>query len=280
MKPINTHVQTTKIALFCGQERRYLRTLQQAIRANVLSVDIPIVVTPVAISPSSSDSISTPPKPPKSKKKHSPQPVSSQPVSSQLVSSQPVSSTTYLSLAPVMNEQSVHETTALITTLAEHELDWIIFTDWQTQYPDLPAMLAPLLTHYPYRILRVHPASPNLAFHTSDKQTTQDDHASNAVDGLGTDFGTDSGADSGTNPDSDPITDALTAFQENRIQKTGATIYMLTTDIQDSGIVLDTKDALIYKQDTPATLENRIHQAGEQVLVSALQRLIDGDEDW
>ena len=249
MIPTDSQTKLPQIVLFCDQKLGYLRTLQDAMRAGALEIEIPLVITPEPVAPKNMPNKNNAPKQKPGKKFQKP-------------ARSPMLTPTLLSLPPTSTDEANLET--VLSAMSRHELSWIILADWYNNLAEPPPILSYLVDAYPYRVLRVQPASPNQFFAAAIAETS--------LEGQG-----DPMLDSVLDPLTDPITSSLAAFQAKEIERTGATIYMLTADEYDSGIVLDTKDALIYKQDTPATLANRVHQAGQQVLVTSLQRLIDGD---
>lgn len=98
------------------------------------------------------------------------------------------------------------------------------------------------LRHFPYRVVNLHPALP------------------------------------GRFPGATAIADALAAFQAGQIKKTGVMVHLVPDEQVDRGPVLATEDVPIYATDTLDSLTNRMHQIEHRVLLSALARLIEGDE--
>ncbi len=56
-------------------------------------------------------------------------------------------------------------------------------------------------------------------------------------------------------------------------------VHLVPDEQVDRGPVLLTAEVPIYPSDTLETLENRMHQTEHKVLVQAIQRLVEGDED-
>lgn len=98
------------------------------------------------------------------------------------------------------------------------------------------------LQKFPYRVINLHPALP------------------------------------GQFPGTNAIERALNAYQAGTIQKTGLMVHLVPDEQVDSGPVLASEEILIYPKDTLAMLENRMHQAEHRLLVTALLRVIEGDE--
>lgn len=99
------------------------------------------------------------------------------------------------------------------------------------------------LQHFPYRVVNLHPALP------------------------------------GQFPGANGIAEAFAAFQRGEIKQTGVMVH-LVPDVQvDNGPVVATEKVPIYPHDTLETLTARIHQTEYSLLVQALNRLIEGDED-
>ncbi len=99
------------------------------------------------------------------------------------------------------------------------------------------------LQHFPYRVVNLHPALP------------------------------------GKFPGAHAIEEALAAFQADKIKQTGVMVHLVPDEAVDRGPVLETQEVPIYATDTLATLTNRIHQAEQRVLIQALRRLIQGDDE-
>jgi formyltetrahydrofolate-dependent phosphoribosylglycinamide formyltransferase len=99
------------------------------------------------------------------------------------------------------------------------------------------------LRHFPYRVVNLHPALP------------------------------------GKFPGAHAIEEAFAAFQRGEIKHTGVMVHLVPDEQVDRGPVILTAEAPIYPTDTLETLENRMHQTEHRVLVQALGRLIQGDDD-
>ena len=99
------------------------------------------------------------------------------------------------------------------------------------------------LQRFPYRVINLHPALP------------------------------------GQFPGTHAIQRAFEAFQAGAIKKTGVMVHLVPDEGVDSGPILATRDVLIYRTDTLENLEQRVHQTEHQVLIEALLRVIEGDEE-
>ncbi len=99
------------------------------------------------------------------------------------------------------------------------------------------------LQYYPYAVVNLHPALP------------------------------------GRFPGAHAIQEAYDAYQAGKIDHTGIMVHLVPDEKVDAGPVIATKDVPIYKSDTLDMLENRMHQNEHKLLVQALIRLIEGDED-
>lgn len=99
------------------------------------------------------------------------------------------------------------------------------------------------LQRFPYRVINLHPALP------------------------------------GQFPGVDAIQRAYEAYKAGKIKKTGIMVHLVPDEQVDSGPILETQDVLIYPTDSLESLEKRVHQTEHQVLVAALHRLIEGDEE-
>jgi formyltetrahydrofolate-dependent phosphoribosylglycinamide formyltransferase len=98
------------------------------------------------------------------------------------------------------------------------------------------------LRHFSYRIVNLHPALP------------------------------------GQFPGANAIEEAFAAFQAGKIKKTGVMVHLVPDEEVDRGPVVASEEAPIYATDTLESLSQRIHQVEHRVLVTALHRLIEGDE--
>lgn len=97
------------------------------------------------------------------------------------------------------------------------------------------------IRHFPYRIVNLHPALP------------------------------------GKFPGAHAIEDAWHAYQRDEIKQTGVMVHLVPDEKVDMGPVIASADVPIYPHDTLASLTKRIHQTEHQVLVGALDRLLEGD---
>lgn len=98
------------------------------------------------------------------------------------------------------------------------------------------------LSHFSYRVVNLHPALPAQF------------------------------------PGAHAIDDAFAAFQRAEIKHTGVMVHLVPDEQVDAGPVIDTEEVPIYRSDTVEMLANRMHQVEHRLLVSALRRLIEGDE--
>lgn len=98
------------------------------------------------------------------------------------------------------------------------------------------------LQAFPYRVINLHPALP------------------------------------GQFPGTNAIARAFDAYQAGTIKKTGVMVHLVPDEQVDSGPVLASEDVPIFPHDTLAMLEQRVHQMEHRLLVSALLRVIEGDE--
>ncbi len=80
-------------------------------------------------------------------------------------------------------------------------------------------------------------------------------------------------------PGAHAIEDAFVAFQRGEIKETGVMVHLVPDERVDAGPVIDSKAVTIYPQDTLEALERRIHNAEHELLVRALLRLTEGDEE-
>jgi formyltetrahydrofolate-dependent phosphoribosylglycinamide formyltransferase len=99
------------------------------------------------------------------------------------------------------------------------------------------------LQRFPYRVINLHPALP------------------------------------GQFPGTQAIQRAYEAFQASTIKKTGVMVHLVPDEGVDNGPILATRDVLIYRTDALENLEQRVHQTEHQVLIEALLRVIEGDEE-
>ncbi len=99
------------------------------------------------------------------------------------------------------------------------------------------------LRHFPYRVLNLHPALP------------------------------------GQFPGAHAIAEALAAYQAGAIKQTGCMVHLVPDEAVDSGPIIATVEVPIYPTDNENTLAARMHQAEHALLIQALLRLIEGDEE-
>ncbi len=99
------------------------------------------------------------------------------------------------------------------------------------------------LQEFPYRVINLHPALP------------------------------------GRFPGANAIEEAFAAFGRGEIKQTGVMVHLVPDEQVDRGPVLAKQEVPIYPSDTLGMLTNRIHQAEHGLLVNALRRMIQGDDD-
>ncbi len=80
-------------------------------------------------------------------------------------------------------------------------------------------------------------------------------------------------------PGAHAITEAYEAFRRGEIKQTGVTVHLVTDERVNRGTVLALEDVPLYRTDTLNMVTQRIQRAGRQLLVNALHRLIQGDEE-
>ena len=124
--------------------------------------------------------------------------------------------------------------------LAELVLDYD--PDWVVLAGWMHILSTEFLDEFSYRVLNLHPALP------------------------------------GKFPGAHAIDDAFAAFQRGEVKETGVMVHLVPDEQVDAGPVIASRSVPIYKQDTLDTLTNRIHGVEHQLLVFAIQRLIEGDE--
>jgi len=125
----------------------------------------------------------------------------------------------------------------LAALLDAYNPDWVVLAGWMHILSDA------FLSHYPYRVVNLHPALP------------------------------------GQFPGRHAIADALAAYRKGEIKHTGCMVHLVPDEAIDSGPIIGTVDVPIYANDTEDTLAHRMHQAEHTLLIQSLLRLIDGDEE-
>lgn len=124
----------------------------------------------------------------------------------------------------------------LAAKLKEHRPDWVVLAGWMHILSDA------FLTHFPYRVINLHPALP------------------------------------GQFPGMHAIERAFEAFQAGEIKQTGIMVHLVPDEQVDRGPLLATEEVPIYPRDTLEALERRVHATEHKLLVQTLDRLIRGDE--
>ncbi len=99
------------------------------------------------------------------------------------------------------------------------------------------------LQEFPYRVINLHPALP------------------------------------GRFPGANAIEAAFAAFGRGEIKQTGVMVHLVPDEQVDRGPILAKQEVPIYPSDTLVMLANRIHQAEHGLLVNALRRIIEGDDN-
>ena len=126
--------------------------------------------------------------------------------------------------------------------LAELLLDYD--PDWVVLAGWMHILSSDFLDEFEYRVINLHPALP------------------------------------GQFPGATAIQDAFEAFQRKEIKETGVMVHLVPDERVDAGPVIASRAVPIYPKDTLELLTNRIHGVEHQLLVHALQRLIEGDDSW
>lgn len=115
--------------------------------------------------------------------------------------------------------------------------------DWVVLAGWMHVLSDAFLQAYPYAVVNLHPALP------------------------------------GQFPGAHAIEEAFEAYQAGEIDRTGAMVHLVPDEKVDVGPVVATAEVPIYRSDTLEMLENRMHQTEHKLLVQALRRLIEGDEE-
>ncbi len=113
-----------------------------------------------------------------------------------------------------------------------YQPDWVVLAGW------MRLLSMSFLSHFPSRVLNLHPALP------------------------------------GAFPGTEAIARAFEAYQRGEIQSTGVMTHLVPDEGVDAGPVLAQIELPITPQDTLETLSERVHQAEHQLLVQTLQQLI------
>ena len=113
-----------------------------------------------------------------------------------------------------------------------YQPDWVVLAGW------MRLLSMSFLSHFPNRVLNLHPALP------------------------------------GAFPGTEAIARAFEAYQRGKIQSTGVMTHLVPDEGVDAGPVLAQIELPITPQDTLETLSERVHQAEHQLLVQTLQQLI------
>ncbi len=132
----------------------------------------------------------------------------------------------------------------LATTVTTFEPDYVVLAGW------MRLLSIAFLTHYPQRVINLHPALP------------------------------------GEFPGTHAIERALQAHQRLGLDRTGVMVHFVPDEGVDNGPVIATAEVPILLNDSLAMLEARVHAAEHVLLVQAVQHLIhpadeptgDGDE--
>jgi phosphoribosylglycinamide formyltransferase-1 len=78
----------------------------------------------------------------------------------------------------------------------------------------------------------------------------------------------------GTFPGTHAIERAFDAFQRGEIKTTGVMVHLVLDEGVDSGPVLGLEEVGIKKDDTPETLETRVHEVEHRLLVDTIRKVI------
>jgi phosphoribosylglycinamide formyltransferase-1 len=78
----------------------------------------------------------------------------------------------------------------------------------------------------------------------------------------------------GTFPGTHAIERAFDAFQRGEIKTTGVMVHLVPDEGVDSGPVLGLEEVGIKKDDTPETLETRVHEVEHRLLVDTIRKVI------
>jgi formyltetrahydrofolate-dependent phosphoribosylglycinamide formyltransferase len=113
--------------------------------------------------------------------------------------------------------------------------DWVVLAGW------MHVLSNGFLSHFPNRVLNLHPALP------------------------------------GTFPGTDAIARALAAFRRGEIEHTGVMVHLVPDEGVDSGPVLAQTIVPIAPEDSLDTLSARVHAAEHELLVDTLRRLATGE---
>ncbi len=120
----------------------------------------------------------------------------------------------------------------LAAIVAPYAPDWVVLAGW------MHILSNAFLTHFPNRVLNLHPALP--------------------------------GAFAGTHA----IERAFEAYQRGEISNTGIMVHLVPDERVDEGPVLATATVPFYPADTLETVEQRIHSAEHDLLVNTLTALV------
>lgn len=80
-------------------------------------------------------------------------------------------------------------------------------------------------------------------------------------------------------PGAHAIEDAFAAYKRGEIRKTGVMVHLVPDEEVDAGPVIESEEVAITQYDTVESLRARMHVVEHRLLISALNRLISGDED-
>jgi formyltetrahydrofolate-dependent phosphoribosylglycinamide formyltransferase len=122
----------------------------------------------------------------------------------------------------------------LAAILAEYAPDWVVLAGWMHIFTNA------FLSHYPNRIVNLHPALP------------------------------------GQFPGAHAIDDALAAFGQGEVDHTGVMVHLVPDERVDEGPVLATRTVPILPGDTHDSLAARIHATEHELLVTTLAQLVRG----
>lgn len=125
----------------------------------------------------------------------------------------------------------------LAAAVAGYKPDYVVLAGW------MRLLSASFLTHFPMRVINLHPALP------------------------------------GTFPGTHAIERAFNACRAGKIESTGVMVHYVPDEGVDNGPMIEKEVVPIYPDDTLETLENRIHQTEHKLLVAALYKLLKQDSE-
>jgi phosphoribosylglycinamide formyltransferase-1 len=125
----------------------------------------------------------------------------------------------------------------LAAILRAFAIEWVVLAGW------MHILSEALLTHFPSRVVNLHPALP------------------------------------GTFPGTHAIERAYAAYQEGEIERTGVMVHLVPDEAVDAGPVVLQEAVRIHPDDSLEDLEVRIHTVEHRLLVQALCDLLARPQD-